>query len=185
MIVSGINPIIPKQATSAIPIVGVNLAGPIQFGLAATYSRPGGNVSGILNTVETLPGKLVEIAREVVPNTRRLGLVLGTTTAPHWEAITAAAGTSGLEIVSVDVTLRNELEPALHPLTSRERWHCDRPPKLFFVGGKSRDCSTRLEFRFCPHCTHFANTSKRGASSATAPTCWKVGAEQRILWTKS
>src|SRR5215470_16618533 len=42
-----------KQATSSIPIVAANITDPVAFGLVARHARPGGNVTGILATLDT------------------------------------------------------------------------------------------------------------------------------------
>ena len=54
-----------KKATASLPIVAAILNDPMRLGLIASYARPGGNVTGILSQVEGLPGKHVEIAREL------------------------------------------------------------------------------------------------------------------------
>ena len=50
-----------KKLTDTIPIVCANLTNPIEFGVAASYARPGGNVTGVLLTVEDLPTKLLPL----------------------------------------------------------------------------------------------------------------------------
>ena len=50
-----------KKLTNTIPIVCANLTNPIEFGVAASYARPGGNVTGVLLTVEDLPTKLLPL----------------------------------------------------------------------------------------------------------------------------
>ena len=54
-----------KKATASLPIVAAILNDSMRLGLIASYARPGGNVTGILSQVEGLPGKHVEIAREL------------------------------------------------------------------------------------------------------------------------
>jgi ABC-type uncharacterized transport system substrate-binding protein len=46
-----------KEASKEIPIVCVTLVDPVGLGWAASEARPGGAVTGILGTVEGLPGK--------------------------------------------------------------------------------------------------------------------------------
>jgi hypothetical protein len=46
------------------------------LGLIASYARPGGNVTGILSQVEGLPGKNVEIARELFPRSAVIGVLV-------------------------------------------------------------------------------------------------------------
>src|SRR5262249_53781909 len=64
-----------KQATAAIPIVSTALTDPVAFGLVETQARPGRQVTGILTTLESLPGKQLELALEVVPGATRIGML--------------------------------------------------------------------------------------------------------------
>ena len=65
-----------KKLTDTIPIVCADLTNPIEFGVAASYARPGGNVTGVLLTVEDLPTKLLALALEVVPGANKIGLLV-------------------------------------------------------------------------------------------------------------
>jgi len=66
------------RATATIPVVGTVINDPIGLGLAASYSKPGGNVTGILITVDDLPTKLFDLALEVVPGCRSIGTLVST-----------------------------------------------------------------------------------------------------------
>jgi putative ABC transport system substrate-binding protein len=56
-----------QRATLTIPVVATSLGDPIRMGLAASLSRPGGNVTGLsLQRVESI-GKTLELVRELVP----------------------------------------------------------------------------------------------------------------------
>jgi putative ABC transport system substrate-binding protein len=64
-----------KRATSTIPIVCPLLGADLtKLGLAASQARPDENVTGVLYYVEGLPGKLLEIALEIVPGAVKFGL---------------------------------------------------------------------------------------------------------------
>jgi putative ABC transport system substrate-binding protein len=56
-----------KRVTATIPIVGTILSDPVGLGLAASYARPGGNITGVLINVDDLQTKLLQLALEVVP----------------------------------------------------------------------------------------------------------------------
>src|SRR5262245_12608547 len=45
-----------KALTTTIPIIVPGMTDPVGFGLVASYARPGGNITGLLNYVDTLPG---------------------------------------------------------------------------------------------------------------------------------
>jgi putative ABC transport system substrate-binding protein len=102
-----------------LPIVAAILNDPVRLGMIASYARPGGNVTGILSQVEGLPGKQVEIAREVVPGLTVLGVLVNPANATHAfqrQEIEAAAMSSGIKIVAVEARSKADLEPAFKAL---------------------------------------------------------------------
>jgi len=60
------------RQTRTIPIVFATVSDPIGTGFAQSFSRPGGNVTGFTNIEPTMPGKWLELLKEVAP-TRRSG----------------------------------------------------------------------------------------------------------------
>jgi putative ABC transport system substrate-binding protein len=65
-----------KALTQTIPIVCPLLADPIHFGLIASESRPGGNVTGVLFRTEGLAGKQVELALQLMPGAAKIGFLV-------------------------------------------------------------------------------------------------------------
>ena len=65
-----------KKLTDTIPIVSEVLTDPVGFGVAASHARPGGNVTGVLLTVEDMPTKLVSLAIEMVPGADKIGVLV-------------------------------------------------------------------------------------------------------------
>ena len=65
-----------KQATSVIPIVFAVAGDPVNTGLVASLAHPGGNVTGLSVQQTELAGKRFELLREVVPNIRRLAIMV-------------------------------------------------------------------------------------------------------------
>jgi putative ABC transport system substrate-binding protein len=56
-----------KSATTTVPIVFVHGSDPIQYGLVASFNRPGGNVTGLTFHNSALGPKRVGLLRDVVP----------------------------------------------------------------------------------------------------------------------
>jgi putative ABC transport system substrate-binding protein len=94
------------QATSTIPIIFVGAGDPVGAGLVSSLARPGGNVTGLSNQNRDVAGKRVALLRELVPDLRRLGILVDPDNpAEKLEArdIEAAAGTVDLAIVPLEI----------------------------------------------------------------------------------
>ena len=65
-----------KAATSTIPIIFVTGADPVQFGLVASLSRPGGNVTGISFMSVELTAKQLGLLRELRPAAARIAVLI-------------------------------------------------------------------------------------------------------------
>ncbi len=65
-----------KQVAKEIPIVVVTTADPVAAGLADSLARPGGNITGLTLLARDLMGKRLEILKETVPKTSRVGFLL-------------------------------------------------------------------------------------------------------------
>src|SRR5215475_13379725 len=68
-----------KAATTTIPIVFTTANDPVQIGLVASLSRPGGNVSGVTNVAVELGPKWLELLHELVPTATIIGLLVNPT----------------------------------------------------------------------------------------------------------
>jgi ABC-type uncharacterized transport system substrate-binding protein len=65
----------------------------------------GGNVTGILSQVEGLPGKHVEIARELFPTVAVIGVLVNPANATHQyqrEEVEAAAAKSAIKVIAAE-----------------------------------------------------------------------------------
>ena len=64
-----------RRRTSTIPIVMPTFADPVASGYVESYSRPGGNVTGLSNFGVDLTTKRLEILLELLPELSRLGVL--------------------------------------------------------------------------------------------------------------
>ena len=69
--------------TRTIPIVFTNIVDPVGQGFVASLSRPGGNVTGLVNLEPSMAGKWVELLREVVPALARAVVPIHRATSPY------------------------------------------------------------------------------------------------------
>ena len=65
-----------KAATTTIPIVFLTGRDPVELGLVARISRPGGNVTGVTLLALTLEGKRLGLLRELVPGASLIAVLL-------------------------------------------------------------------------------------------------------------
>jgi putative ABC transport system substrate-binding protein len=90
-----------KAATTSIPIVFVTGSDPVEQGLVATLSRPGGNLTGATTLAVELGQKRMELLHELVPAATLLAVLINPT-GPNLAAVSrdleTAARTVGLAI---------------------------------------------------------------------------------------
>lgn len=103
------------KVTRTVPIVSAILNDPIREGVITSYAHPGGNVTGIMNTIEGLPGKLLEITLELVPRISRIGFLINPaniSTTVQWREIEKAAKEKGLQLDNAEVRTADDLPGA-------------------------------------------------------------------------
>jgi putative tryptophan/tyrosine transport system substrate-binding protein len=104
-----------QQATREIPIVAYagDLVG---TGLVASLARPGGNITGVSAMTSELHGKCVELFKDMLPSTRRIGALINaadTSSKPILDQIENAGKMTGIEIApTVFVRSPGEIDAA-------------------------------------------------------------------------
>ena len=64
-----------QSKTTTIPIIIVGPSDPVGSGLVASLARPGGNVTGIANQIETVSAKNFELLKQSKPGIKRVGIM--------------------------------------------------------------------------------------------------------------
>jgi putative ABC transport system substrate-binding protein len=104
-----------KDATRTIPVVFSIGNDPVQTGLVASLSRPGGNVTGVTQLSREIQGKRLAMARELLPNASLMatftnpGSVVADFNLRDLQAATVAAGQRLLVLTAGS---ENEIEAA-------------------------------------------------------------------------
>ena len=104
-----------RKATTTVPIVIPVFADPVGSGLVVSEARPGGNVTGIAPYVKGLPAKQLELAKEIVPDAKRIGLLDDVTdpkSGPQRKEIEAAAQSLNVAIVTAEARTTDDIWPA-------------------------------------------------------------------------
>ena len=65
-----------KQATTSIPIVMVAVGDPVALGFVASYARPGGNLTGVSNSIDDVSSKYIELLRAAVPRLSQVAVLV-------------------------------------------------------------------------------------------------------------
>ena len=93
-----------QRATKTIPIVMVAASNASDSGFVASLAKPGGNITGVSNQREEALQKLIEILHEVLPDARRIGILLNERN-PSYRALEAAAvsACAALHLVALPV----------------------------------------------------------------------------------
>jgi putative ABC transport system substrate-binding protein len=92
------------------------------LGLIKSDARPGGDVTGLLEWVEGLPGKHLELVLDLVPSVTKIGLVVNPDnihSLVQRRELETAAATKDIKIVSMEA--RREDLVSIFPTLSRER----------------------------------------------------------------
>jgi putative tryptophan/tyrosine transport system substrate-binding protein len=110
-----------RKVTSTIPIVCPALADAIHLGLVASEARPGGNVTGVEPYVAGLPAKQMEIAREVVPGAKIVGLLTDLKdpkTPPQAKELEAAGRALDVKVITAGAAGPDDLDGAFQTLVN-------------------------------------------------------------------
>jgi putative ABC transport system substrate-binding protein len=111
-----------KQATSVIPIVFAAVGDPVGAGVVESLARPGGNATGLSLQQTDAAGKRIELLREVVPGLRRLAIMANSGSRSvllDMREAQAATRVLGLEAVTSDIRLPEDITPAFDALKGR------------------------------------------------------------------
>jgi putative ABC transport system substrate-binding protein len=111
-----------KAATATIPIVFAVGADPVQLGLVSSLSRPGGNVTGATSLNTEIGPKRLQLALELVPSTKIIGLLVNPTNpalaAAQASDAQAAARNLGLQVRVLHASGEPDFDPAFASMGS-------------------------------------------------------------------
>jgi putative ABC transport system substrate-binding protein len=97
-----------RDATATIPIVMVISTDPVARGLVASFSRPGGNVTGVSTVAETsLAGKRLELLKEAVPKAARIAVLASGSLSSSAQLKEAQTAAPALRVKLVPVEVRD------------------------------------------------------------------------------
>jgi putative ABC transport system substrate-binding protein len=124
-----------KTATATIPIVFSTGADPVQSGLIASLSRPGGNVTGVTSLGVELGPKRFELIHELVPAVAVIALLVNPanrTSEIHVRDAQAAARARGRELQILQASTEREIDKAFASLVQLRSGGLVIAPESFF-----------------------------------------------------
>jgi putative tryptophan/tyrosine transport system substrate-binding protein len=104
-----------RSATSIIPIVLSFGSDPVELGLVASLSRPGGNITGVTSLVRELYAKRLELLHEMVRSATTIGFIDNPTAgqAPaRNQEVEGAARALGVRLVTLNASTGIEIDEA-------------------------------------------------------------------------
>ena len=104
------------KAAPGIPIVVFSGGDPVKLGLAASLSKPGGNVTGMSTVGAELSAKRLELLKEIAPRIRRLAVLLYPGSPGEVASLRtyeATARTLSLETRTVEIHNQGEIESVI------------------------------------------------------------------------
>jgi putative ABC transport system substrate-binding protein len=112
-----------KGATSSIPIVYLIGGDPVKEGLAASFSQPGGNATGITLLTNFLEPKRFSVLRDLMPGASLIGVLLNPkfpAAEPALRDVEAAAATVGVRIQPFRASTDDEIEVAFKAIAQAQ-----------------------------------------------------------------
>ena len=170
-----------KRATNSIPVVFASGGDPVQLGLVSSFSRPGGNLTGIYFLFTELTAKRLALLRELVPKSKRVALLVNPTNQAETEPTLRNAATAsqelGLEVSAFNAKAPDEIDSAF---TAMKAWGAD----AVFIGpdptfsSRARDIIALAARRALPASYFFRNFVEFGGLMSYGPD---VVENQRLL----
>jgi putative ABC transport system substrate-binding protein len=105
-----------QQLTRTIPIVFAMVADPVGGGLVEGLARPGGNVTGFMQSEYSLSGKYLELLKQIAPAVRRAAVFRdpdNPASVGEFAVIQAMAPALGVEVVPINLRNAGEIERAV------------------------------------------------------------------------
>jgi putative ABC transport system substrate-binding protein len=140
-----------KAATATIPIVFQVAVDPIEAGLVASLAGPRGNLTGVTTLAVELGPKRLALLHEVVPEAKRLGLLVNPTSPlvaePLVRDLEAAARSLELELEVARASTEAEIEAALTMLAQARVGAVLIGPDAFFASHTEQIAAATVRHR--------------------------------------
>jgi putative ABC transport system substrate-binding protein len=130
-----------KAATTTIPIVFVTGADPVENGLVASLSRPGGNATGVGMFTVVLEAKKLELLHEIIPTAKIIAMFVNPNSPladTQSRNILAAASAIGQQVHVLYVRTESDFETAFAALIEKRASALVVGSDPFFDGNRDK-----------------------------------------------
>jgi putative ABC transport system substrate-binding protein len=125
-----------KAATATIPIVFGVAVDPVEVGLVASLSRPGGNLTGVTNLNVEVGPKRLEILRELLPSVTVVAVLINPTspvfTELYMRVLQAASGRLGFKLHVLHASTEHDFDAVFATLVQLQAGALVIGPDIFF-----------------------------------------------------
>jgi ABC-type uncharacterized transport system substrate-binding protein len=108
------------RASRTVPIVFTQVTDPVAQGLVESLDRPGGSITGFTIFEPEIGSKMVQVLKEIAPETARVAVIFNPDTAPYYKlymsAIEVAAASFAMKAFEAPAHNRAEIEAAISAL---------------------------------------------------------------------
>jgi putative ABC transport system substrate-binding protein len=110
-----------KEATTTVPIVFLGGANPVGDGLVNSFSRPGGNITGVSTYTSDLAPKRIQLLRDLMPGVKRVVILTNPDnfSGNDLQDIEAAARRAGLQTINLRARTEGEFESVFMEATNQ------------------------------------------------------------------
>jgi len=141
-----------KTQTSSIPIVFTQVSDPIGSHFVDSLARPGGNITGFTNLEASMGTKMVELLKEVAPQTSRVALMFNPQTSPNGgsyflKPVEAAAPLLKVGMIAAPIHNPAEIEVVMAQLSQGADTGLIVMPDIFVLAHRQEIISLAAQFR--------------------------------------
>jgi putative tryptophan/tyrosine transport system substrate-binding protein len=140
--------VVAKAATATIPIVFGVAVDPVEVGLVASLSRPGGNLTGVTNLNVEVGPKRLEVLHELVPTATIIAVLMNPTSPtaePFLRALQPAARALGLQLHVVHASTDRDFDAVFATLVQLRVGALLISPDTFFNTWSERLATLALQ----------------------------------------
>lgn len=156
-------------ANREIPIIAHDLeTDPVAAGYARSYSRPGGNLTGLFLDSPDLAGKWLELLKSIIPKLTRVAVLWDATSGPvPLDAVRTVAPSLGIKLQIVEIRTPDEIDSAPSAFRGNPQALIILPSPMMYY--QSRRLAELARAQRLPATSMFAPFAQAGGMLAYGP----------------